>query len=231
MIAYAARRLLSIVPTLLLVATLSFALVRLAPGGPFDKDRAIPAQVERQLAARYHLDEPVLSQYGAWLSALVLHGDLGPTFRYPNRSVNEILALSLPVSLELGALGLLFAVGLGVPLGIAGAARRGTRGDTIATAIALLGISIPRFVLAPILIYVLALRLCLLPVARWEDARHVVLPVICAGLPMAAYVARLTRAGLIESSRPTSSARPGRRGCRSGASCTATRSAPGSCPW
>jgi oligopeptide transport system permease protein len=197
-IAYAARRLLSIVPTLLLVATLAFAMVRLAPGGPFDEDRAIPAEIERQLAARYHLDEPVHRQYAAWLSGLVLHGDLGPTFRYPNRSVNEIVALSLPVSLELGGLGLLFALAIGVPLGIAGAARRGTRGDAAATAVALLGISIPRFVLAPILIYVLALRLHLLPVARWEGARHVVLPVICAGLPMAAYVARLTRAGMIE---------------------------------
>ena len=98
MIGYALRRLLSIIPTLLLVATLAFVLLRLVPGGPFDAERVVPIEVKRALDAKYHLDDPVWKQYADWLSALVFHGDLGPTTRYPNRTVNEIIALSLPVS-------------------------------------------------------------------------------------------------------------------------------------
>lgn len=198
MIAYAVKRLLWIVPTLLVVATLVFVLARLAPGGPFDQDRILPAEIKRALDAKYHLDDPVHKQYADWLWALVSRGDLGPTFKYPNRSVNEIIALSLPVSMQLGVLALCFALALGVPLGIVGAVRRNSAADVAAMATAMIGVSIPRFVLAPLLVLVFSLRLHLLPVARWETWRHMVLPVICAGLPMAAYVARLTRGGMLE---------------------------------
>jgi oligopeptide transport system permease protein len=183
---------------LLLVATLVFVLVRLVPGGPFDVDRAVPIEVQRQLDAKYHLNDPVLKQYGDWLFALITRGDLGPTFKYPNRTVNEIIALSLPVSMQLGFLGMIFGLVVGIPLGIIGATRQNTWADTAAMATAMLGVSIPRFVLAPILILIFSLNLYLFPVARWDSWRHMILPVICAGLPMAAYIARLMRGGMLE---------------------------------
>lgn len=198
MIGYAARRILSIIPTLLIVATLAFVLVRLLPGGPFDEERAVPVEVARQLNAKYRLDDPVWKQYADWLSALVLRGDLGPTFKYPNRTVNEVIGLSLPVSMQLGALAMLFALAVGVPLGIIGAVRHGTWADTVSMAAAMIGVSVPRFVLAPILILVFSLHLYIFPVARWETWRHMVLPIVCAGLPAAAYIARLTRGGMLE---------------------------------
>jgi oligopeptide transport system permease protein len=197
-ISYAIKRLLSIIPTLFLVATLVFVLVRIVPGGPFDDDRAVPVEVERALNAKYHLDDPVLKQYGDWLFALVTRGDLGPTFKYPNRTVNEIIALSLPVSMQLGFFAMLFALAMGIPLGIIGAIRQNTWKDTAAMAVSMIGLSVPRYVLAPLLILVFSLKLYWFPVARWETWRHMVLPVLCAGLPVAAYIARLTRGGMLE---------------------------------
>jgi oligopeptide transport system permease protein len=195
---YALKRLLSIIPTLLIVATLVFVAVRLVPGGPFDQDRAVPAEVKAALDAKYRLDDPVLEQYGDWLWALVTRADLGPTFKYPNRTVNEIIGLSLPVSMQLGVLAMIFALMVGIPLGIIGAIRQNTWADTAAMATAMIGVSVPRFVLAPIMVLIFSLNLYLLPVARWESWRNMVLPVICAGLPVAAYIARLTRGGMLE---------------------------------
>jgi len=198
MTGYVIKRVLSIIPTLFLVMTLVFFLLRLVPGGPFDRDRAVPAEVEAQLNAKYHLSDPVVKQYGDWLWGVVAHGDLGPTIRYPNRSVNEIIATSLPVSAELGFIAMLFALIVGVPLGIIGAVRQNTAADTTAMAVSMVGVSIPRFVLAPLLVLALSLKLYIFPVARWESWRHMILPVIAAGLPMAAYIARLTRGGMLE---------------------------------
>ncbi|WP_441286668.1 ABC transporter permease [Sorangium sp. KYC3313] len=198
MSSYAIKRLLSIIPTLFLVATLVFVLVRIVPGGPFDQERAVPVEVQRQLDAKYHLNDPVLKQYGDWLLALVTRGDLGPTFKYPNRTVNEIIALSLPVSMQLGCWAMLFALVTGIPLGIIGAIRQNTWKDTAAMGVAMVGLSVPRYVLAPLLMLVFSLKLYWFPVARWETWRHMVLPVICAGLPVAAYIARLTRGGMLE---------------------------------
>lgn len=198
MSAYAIKRLLSIIPTLFLVATLVFVLVRIVPGGPFDQERAVPVEVQRQLDAKYHLNDPVLKQYGDWLLALVTKGDLGPTFKYPNRTVNEIIALSLPVSMQLGFWAMLFALAVGIPLGVIGAIRQNTWKDTAAMAVAMIGLSVPRYVLAPLLMLVFSLKLYWFPVARWETWRHMVLPIICAGLPVAAYIARLTRGGMLE---------------------------------
>ncbi|WP_437627144.1 ABC transporter permease [Sorangium sp. So ce1151] len=195
---YAIKRLLSIIPTLLIVATLVFVLVRIVPGGPFDQERAVPVEVQRQLDAKYHLNDPVLKQYGDWLLALVTKGDLGPTFKYPNRTVNEIIALSLPVSMQLGFWAMLFALAMGIPLGVIGAIRQNTWKDTAAMAVSMVGLSVPRYVLAPLLMLVFSLKLYWFPVARWETWRHMVLPVICAGLPVAAYIARLTRGGMLE---------------------------------
>jgi oligopeptide transport system permease protein len=197
-IAYLVKRVLAIIPMMLLVATAVFVLVRLAPGGPFDQERSVPVEIQAALAAKYHLSDPIWRQYLDWLSALVFHADLGPCFKYPNRTVGEIIALSLPVSMELGVLGLVVAIVVGVPLGVIGAVKQNTWADTLSMAVAMLGVSIPRFVLAPMLVLVFSLELYLLPVARWETWRHMVLPVLSAGLPMAAYIARLTRGGMLE---------------------------------
>jgi oligopeptide transport system permease protein len=197
-IRFALRRLLAVIPTLFLVATVAFVLLRLLPGGPFDSERAVPVEVRRALDAHYHLDEPILRQYQRWLAALVLHGDLGPSFRYPNRTVGEIVRLSLPVSASLGSLALVFALATGVPLGVVGATRPGSLADRVSTFVAALAVAVPRFVLAPILVLVFSLHLYLLPAARWDSWRHAILPVLAAGLPTAAYLARLSRAGMIE---------------------------------
>ena len=195
---YILKRILTIIPTMLLVATMVFLLVRLAPGGPFDQDRAVPVEVRKAIEAKYHLSDPISTQYLDWMKGLVFHADLGPTFKYPNRSVNEIIGLSLPVSMELGISAMLVALAIGIPLGIIGAIRQNTWKDTAAMTVAMLGVSIPRFVLAPLLVLVFALKLYLLPVARWESWRHMILPIVCAAAPMAAYIARLTRGGMLE---------------------------------
>jgi oligopeptide transport system permease protein len=198
MLRFIVRRLLSIVPTLLLVATLVFVLLRLAPGGPYDGERNLPPEVMKNILAQHDLDAPIHVQYKDWLVRLVTEGSLGFSTKYPNRRVEELIGMTLPVSMELGLLAMLSALAIGVPLGIIGAVRQNTWKDTLAMGAAMLGISVPRFVLAPLLVLLLSLKLYLLPVARWETWRHAVLPVFCAALPMAAYVARLTRAGMLE---------------------------------
>lgn len=198
MFAYVVRRLASIIPTLLLVSTLVFMLLRLAPGGPYDDERQLPPEVMKNIAKQHNLDDPVWLQYKDWLVRLLTEGSLGYSTKYPNRSVEELIGMTLPVSMQLGILAMITALAIGVPLGIVGAVRQNTWKDAVAMGAAMLGISIPRFVLAPLLVLVLSLKLYMLPVARWETWRHAVLPVFCAALPMAAYLARLTRAGMLE---------------------------------
>lgn len=198
MITYAIRRLLSIIPTLWVVMTVLFFLLRAVPGGPFDSERALPPEIEKAQLDYYNLSAPVRVQYTDWLSNIVLRQDLGPSFRHAGRSVNEIIRISLPYSAQLGLLAALLALSVGVPLGVFAATKHNRAADHAAMGVAMLGVSVPRFVLAPILVLVFSLKLYLLPAARWETWRHMVLPVICAGLPMAAYVARLARAGMLE---------------------------------
>jgi oligopeptide transport system permease protein len=194
---YALRRVAGFVPVLLVVLSCSFFLMRLAPGGPFDQDRALPQQIRANIEARYHLDDPLWRQYLRYLADAV-RGDLGPSFRYPDRSVTELLALGLPVSLTLGACALLIAVGLGGVAGVLAALRRNSLADYVTMSLALGGLSIPNFVLGPLLMLVFALYLGWLPVAGWGTWRHLVLPSLTLGAFYAAYVARLTRAGMLE---------------------------------
>ncbi len=197
MLGYVVHRVAGFLPVLFVIVSVSFFLMRLAPGGPFDQERALPEQVRANIEARYHLDESLWRQYLRYLGD-VLHGDLGPSFRYPDRSVNELLALGFPVSLTLGLCALTFALVLGGLSGILAALGRNSVLDYLTMSLSLGGVSIPNFVLGPILMLVFALGLGWLPVAGWESWRHLVLPSVTLGAFYAAYIARLTRAGMLE---------------------------------
>jgi oligopeptide transport system permease protein len=195
------KRLAFAVPLLLVISALAFVLVRLAPGGPFDRERA-PAspEIERNLKAKYHLDEPVWKQYCRYLGNLA-HGDFGVSLKYRNHTVNDIIAQSLPVSMLLGALAFGFSMGIGLPLGFFTAARRGRWPDFTGSFLALLAVCVPGFVLAPLLILIFAIKLKLLPVALWESPWHMILPTIALGLYFAGKVARLTREGMLSATQ------------------------------
>ena len=199
MIGVAFRRLAAAVPTLLVLVTAAFFLMRAAPGGPFDDERVMPEEIRAQIEAAYHLDEPLWRQYLIYMGNLA-QGDLGPSFRYEGRTVNELIGEGLPVSLTIGGLALALALVLGIVAGTTAALRRGRATDHIVMGLSMTGISIPNFVIAPLLILGFAVTLGWLPAGGWEDAgwRHLVLPVIALGLPQVAYVARLLRGSLIE---------------------------------
>lgn len=193
-----ALRLLEALVTLWLLATLCFFLLRAAPGGPFDTEKAAPPEVEAALAAQYRLDRPLPEQYLAWLGD-VLRGDLGPSFQYPDYTVNQLIAQGLPVSLLNGGLALLLALCLGVPLGVWAALQAGRATDRALMFAAGLGLAIPKFVAAPLLILSFAVMLQWLPAGGWDGGwRTLVLPVVALALPNLAWCARLTRASLLE---------------------------------
>lgn len=196
---YALGRLLGLVPTLLVIVTAAFFLMRLAPGGPFDEEQTVPPEIRANLEAAYGLDQPVLVQYGHYLDGL-LHGDLGPSFRMKDYSVAELIGRGLPVTFTIGAAALAIAILLGVPFGLLAARRHNGWVDHAVMGTALVGIAIPNFVVAPVLALVFGVMLGWLPVAGWEPGslRHMVLPVVTLALPFIAYVARLTRGSLLE---------------------------------
>jgi len=192
------KRLLFIPVLVWIVATLAFFLLRIAPGGPFDRERA-PAskEVEAALLAKYHLDEPLWRQYLRFISGLA-QGDLGPSFKYRHHSVNDILAQALPVSLTLGCLAFGTALGIGIPVGFLGAVHRGRWPDWAGSFLVLVGICVPTFVIAPLLVLVFGLRLGWFPVALWGSPAQAVLPTLALGLYFAARISRLLREGLSE---------------------------------
>jgi len=196
---YVLHRVMGAVPTLLLVIVLAFALVRAAPGGPFDEERALPADVRANIEAAYHLDEPLPQQFLRYAGGL-LRGDLGPSYRRYDQSVNDMIADAFPLSALLGLLAMGTALAVGVGVGAFAALGRDGWRDRVSMTVALTGISIPVFVVAPVLILVFAVRLGWLP-AGWSGSSGVgawVLPVIALALPQIAYIARLTRASLID---------------------------------
>lgn len=199
MLRFSIGRLLTAVPTLLVLVTLAFFLMRAAPGGPFDDERVLPPEVEANLERLYHLDEPLMAQYGRYLANLA-RGDLGPSFQYKDWTVNELIADGLPVSLRLGAFAMALALVVGISLGVFAALRQNAAADHAVMTVAMTGISIPNFVVAPLLILVFAVWFGVLPAGGWNGGqwRHLLLPVIVLALPQAAYVARLTRASMIE---------------------------------
>lgn len=202
MLSYILRRLLSAIPTLFIIVTISFFLMRLAPGGPFDLERPLEAKVMENLNRIYKLDRPLIEQYGLYLNGLA-HGDFGPSFIMRDFSVAELFARGLPVSITLGSLALILAILLGGTLGIIASLRQNSWADYIVTGLGTMGLTIPNFVVAPILQIVFGLTLAWLPIADWEDGSpsHLVLPVVVLALPQIAVVARMTRAAMIESLR------------------------------
>ena len=189
-------RLLSAVPTLFAVVTLSFFLMRLAPGGPFDAERALNPAIRANLDRLYGLDQPILHQYGAYLWALA-HGDFGPSTHWRDFSVNDLFARALPISIRLGVAAMGLAILAGVPMGLVGATgRRG--GPFLVTLLAIVGLAVPPFVVAPLLQTLFGLDLRWLPVGGWEDGAlsHQVLPVVTLALPQIAIVAKLTAAAM-----------------------------------
>jgi oligopeptide transport system permease protein len=194
---YFLRRILFAIPLLLVISMLAFVLVHLAPGGPFDTERK-PAspEIERNIRAKYHLDEPVWKQYGRYLGDLA-HGDFGISLKYRNHTVNDIIAQGLPVSLVLGGLAFSFAMLVGLPVGFITAARRGRWEDYLGSFLAILAVCVPAFVVAPLLILTFSIKWNLLPVALWESPWHMILPPIALGLYFAGKVSRLMREGML----------------------------------
>jgi oligopeptide transport system permease protein len=196
---YALLRLLGAIPTLLLVIVLAFLMVHAAPGGPFDSERVLPPEIEANIAKAYELDAPLPQQFFSYMSGL-LRGDMGPSYRYRDHTVSELIGAAFPLSLLLGAMAMLLAVVVGVSAGSIAALRKDSLLDRIVMTFAMTGISIPVFVIAPVLVLFLAVRMHWLP-AGWSGTAgggRFVLPVISLALPQIAYIARLTRASMID---------------------------------
>ena len=198
---YFVKRLIFAIPLLLAISLLTFALVRAAPGGPFDRERT-PAspEIEKNLKAKYHLDESFWKQYVRYLGDLA-RGNLGPSLKYRNHSVNDIIAQALPVSMTLGCLAFGFAMGVGLPLGFFTAVRRGRWEDYAGSFLALIAVCVPGLVVAPLLIVMFAIKWHLLPVALWASPLHAILPTIALGLFFSGKIARLMREGMLNTMR------------------------------
>ena len=194
---YFIKRILFLFPLLLLISFLAFVLVHALPGGPFDRERA-PAspEIDHRLLAKYHLDEPILKQYLRYLNGL-LHGDFGPSMKYRNHSVTDIIEAGLPVSLSLGAMAFCLAMGVGLPLGFFTALHKAKWQDYLGSLAAALVICVPSLVIGPILIMLFAIKLRWFPVALWASPWHVILPVLTLGLYFAGRVARLMHEGML----------------------------------
>ena len=196
---YIIRRLLQFIPVLLAVTLATFVLVRIIPGGPFDRvgDKTLPPEIVANLEAKYNLDKPVWQQYLDYLWNLARF-DLGPSFSYRTQTVNDIISQSLPISAHLGIMALLLGLAIGIPAGCVAALKQNSALDYSTTFVAILGQSIPNIVMGPILVWVFALKLGLLPVARWQGPEYWILPTITLGSGLSAGVARLTRGSLLQ---------------------------------
>jgi oligopeptide transport system permease protein len=199
MIRYLLTRLASAIPTLFIIVTATFFLMRAAPGGPFDQEQTLPPEIMANLQSAYGLDQPIWVQYGRYLQSLS-HGDFGPSFKYKDFTVTELIAQGFPVTLELGVIAMSLALLLGIPLGIFAALHHNSLADYATMSVAVVGIAIPSFVVLPFLGLMFGIHLHWLPVAGWEPGsiRHLVLPTLALALPPLAYIARLTRGSMLE---------------------------------
>ncbi|MEO6338971.1 MAG: oligopeptide ABC transporter permease OppB [Caulobacteraceae bacterium] len=197
MLRFLARRLLVAIPTLFLVVTLSFFMMRAAPGSPFIGERKLSPEIEKAVNAKYGLDKPLVVQYATYLGG-VLKGDLGPSLKYRDKTVASMIGDGFPKSLILGVSSLSLALVIGISLGVTAALRQNRPADYVATAVAVLGVCIPTFVTAPLLVLLFAAKLGWLPTAGWGGPRYLILPIVVLALPQIAIISRLTRAGMIE---------------------------------
>ncbi len=197
MFRYILKRLLVTMPVLFIVATVTFFMMRLAPGGPFSAEKKIPAEILKNLEAYYGLNKPLGEQYLDYMKR-VARLDLGPSFKYENRTVNEVIAGAFPVSLELGLWSLLVALALGLPAGLLASQKPNSPTDYVPMSVAMAGICIPTFVLGPLLVLVFALSFDWFNPMGWDSPRDRILPALVLGGHYAAYVARLTRSGMLE---------------------------------
>jgi oligopeptide transport system permease protein len=199
MVRYFLMRLATAVPTLFITVTLAFFIMRAAPGGPFDQEQTLAPDIMENLQNAYGLDQPVWRQYLRYMGSLT-HGDFGPSFKYKDFTVTELIKQGFPVTLRLGSIAIALALLLGIPLGVIAAVRHNTALDYATMSLAVLGIAIPAFVLLPALGLLFGIYLHWLPVAGWEPGspRYLLLPTVALALPPLAYIARLTRSSLLE---------------------------------
>jgi oligopeptide transport system permease protein len=197
MLRFILSRLLQAIPVLFIIATVTFFMMRLAPGGPFDREKKVSPEIKRNIEKHYGLDKPLFKQYLIQMKHL-LHGDLGPSFKYPNRSVNELIADAFPVSLQLGFYALLIALVLGIASGVIASLRPNSPSDYVPMAIAMVGICVPTFVTGPLLSNYFGLKLGLFNPGGWFTPSDRVLPALTLGFYYAAYISRLTRGGMLE---------------------------------
>jgi len=199
MFAYTLRRVAGAIPTLLVVITISFFMMRLAPGGPFDREKSLPPEIEANILKAYNLDKPLHQQYITYLGN-VLHGDFGPSYKYLDFTVTDLIVAGFPVSLKLGLTAIILAMLIGVTTGTIAALQQNSKFDYMVMGIAMTGIAIPNFVMAPLLALIFGVYLSILPVAGWGDGAlpNMILPVITLALPQIAYISRLTRGSMVE---------------------------------
>ncbi|MCB0422792.1 MAG: ABC transporter permease [Bdellovibrionales bacterium] len=194
---YVFKRIVEAVFVLLVIASLTFLLLRIVPGGPFDQEKALPAEVMANIEAKYQLDRPIYEQFFSYIGGL-LRGDLGESYKYLGRNVTDIVLDTFPISFKLGIFALILAYLIGIPLGVLAAAHHNSKWDVIAMLAAISGVALPSFLVAPILILIFAIYLHWLPAALWNGPSYYILPVITLGVRPAAIIARLTRASVLD---------------------------------
>jgi ABC-type dipeptide/oligopeptide/nickel transport system permease component len=198
MFRYVMRRLLWMIPVLIFISVITFSLAHRVPGGPFDREKALPPEIIANLNKYYGLDQPEWKQYLKYMGDIVLRFDFGPVYSSRSRRVNDIFHDHLPISAELGLVAMLIGIGIGVPLGVLAALKQNTLWDYIGMAVAIFGVSVPSIVLGPLLIVIFALGLGWLPVAGWGTPAQVVMPALALGMGLSAIIARLTRASMLQ---------------------------------
>ncbi len=197
LLVYVVRRLGEASFVILVIATITFILLRFLPGGPFDSEKALPPEVKANIEAKYHLNDPLITQYSNYIYDL-LHGNLGESYKYIGRSVTDILVQALPVSIQLGVYALVLSFLIGIPLGVFAAAKHNTWKDSTLMIAAMSGVALPSFLVGPIFILIFANKLEWLPPAMWEGPIYYILPVVTLGIRPAAIIARLTRSSVLD---------------------------------
>ena len=217
MLKFILRRCLEAIPTLFILITISFFMMRLAPGSPFTGERTLPPEVMANIEAKYHLNDPILTQYTSYLKQLA-HGDFGPSFKYKDYTVNDLVAASFPVSAKLGAAAFLMAVIFGVGAGVIAALNQNTKWDYSVMGLAMTGVVIPSFVVAPLLVMIFAITLKWLPAGGWNGGapKFIILPMVALSLAYIASIARITRGSMIEILHSNLVVPPGQKGYRCG---------------